>query len=87
MNITGSNNKILAAYTLMILLYTLLALVFVYFYWLKSISWRFMKKHSHKQKFYENDVALHTLMVTGLPTDTQHKKMADTLRNVFERLF
>jgi hypothetical protein len=42
----GGNRKQIAIYTLIMILYTFGALVFMYHYWKKSTHWRH-RKHSH----------------------------------------
>jgi hypothetical protein len=48
MNISGNFIKVKMVYFLMFSIYLALALGFIYFYWKRSVEWRY-KKHSHKQ--------------------------------------
>lgn len=86
MNITAVDNKIIAIYVIMTIVYTLCSFIFMYFYWKKSLDWRY-KKHSHTEKFMDHDVALHSLMVTNLPTEVNLRSMNAKLKMVFERIF
>lgn len=45
-NISGSRDKQFAVFVLMMLLYTAGAFTLIFYYWKKSISWRY-RKHSH----------------------------------------
>jgi hypothetical protein len=62
LNITGNLRKVTAAYALMTIFYTTAAFTFMFFYWKKSINWRY-KKHSHKSIFHDHDIALHSVIV------------------------
>jgi hypothetical protein len=46
-NITGKTPKVQLVYFLINSIYLALALGFMYFYWRRSVEWRY-KKHSHK---------------------------------------
>jgi hypothetical protein len=79
LNITGNNTKLLAIYVMMTLFYTVGAFLLMFFYWKKSTEWRY-RKHSHKDKFTEHDIALHSLIVTNLPTETNVQAMSRKVR-------
>lgn len=64
-NITGNTPKVTLVYFLINSIYLALALGFMYFYWRRSVEWRY-KKHSHRQPFVDHDIALHTVMVAGI---------------------
>ena len=64
-NITGYKEKVMAIYVLMTSIYVLCVFGFMYFYWKRSVEWRY-KKHSHKDKFMDHDIALHSIMITNL---------------------
>lgn len=66
--------------------YTVCAFVFMYFYWKKSNKWRY-KEHRHDEKFLDHDIALHSLMITNLPTEVSLNTMSKRLRFVFEKIF
>ena len=70
----------------MMISYTVAAFVFMFFYWKMSMDWRY-RKHSHKEKFLDQDIALHSIMVTNLPTDVNLMTMQKRLKSVFERIF
>lgn len=66
MNITGSFPKLITVYVLELAFYTIGAFIFMFFYWKKSLQWRY-ESHSHSSsKFLEHDVALHSIMLTNL---------------------
>ena len=69
MNITGEPAKILAVYVIMGVIYTVMAFMFIYYYWQISISWSYDNKHSHAEKFTENEIALHSILVYNLPIE------------------
>ena len=52
-------------FALTFFLYTTGAFTLMYFYWRKSMTWRY-KEHKHSEPFYENDLSLHTVLVQGL---------------------
>lgn len=70
----------------MIIFYTVGSFFFIFYYWKRSLSWRY-KKHSHKVKFLDHDIALHSVVVTGLNKDIPYKKMNDRVKLVFEKIF
>lgn len=86
MNITGVEAKQVSIYVIMTVVYTVAALVFMFYYWKKSLEWRY-RKHSHDEKFLDHDLALHSLMVTGLPSEVNVNAMSSKLRLVFEKIF
>lgn len=86
LNITGNLKKISASYALMTIFYTGLSFTFMFFYWKKSLDWRY-RKHSHKSKFEDHDIALHSVIVYNLPFEVPVAKMTLRLRNVFEKIF
>ena len=86
MNITGHGDKQVAVYAIMLLFYSASAFLFMFSYWKKSNLWRY-KEHAHDGAFLDHDVALHSLMVTNLPTQVPLPEMSRRLRLVFERLF
>lgn len=86
MNITGHKEKVTIVYFLMTSFYVFAAFIFMYFYWRRSLEWRY-KKHSHKDKFMDHDIALHSIMVTNLEKDVDLETMNEHLKLVFERLF
>ena len=53
-------------FALTFILYTTGAFTLMYFYWRKSMAWRY-REHKHSEPFYENDLSLHTVLVQGLP--------------------
>ena len=73
-------------YTLMFFLYTLGAFAFMFFYWKKSMSWRY-KEHQHSEPFFENDLSLHTIMVTGIPKEFTASEATKLLKEVFTEVF
>jgi len=86
MNITGDRDKQVAIYTIMMLFYSGSVFFFMYKYWKKSNLWRY-KEHKHDGPFMDHDVALHTLMVTNLPTQVKLSEMSRRLKFVFEKIF
>lgn len=86
MNITGHKEKVTAVYFLMTGVYVASALIFMFFYWKRSVQWRY-KKHSHKDKFMDHDIALHSIMITNLDKEVDLETMQENLKLVFERLF
>ena len=57
----------------------------MYNYWTKSNKWR-NKQHSHDKKFLDQDISLHTVMVTGLDKRMPVEKMSQMLTNTFSSL-
>jgi hypothetical protein len=51
-NISGSKDKQLAVFVLMMLGYTTSAFFLMYLYWKKSMNWR-NRKHSHQEPFFD----------------------------------
>ena len=86
MNITNNEDKVLAIFVIMMVSFTVSAYVFMFFYWKMSADWRY-RKHSHKEKFMDYDIALHSLMITNLPTEVNMPSMSKKIRLVFERIF
>lgn len=66
--------------------YTVAAYVFMFFYWKMSADWRY-RKHSHKERFLDYDIALHSLIITNLPTEINLNSMSKRIRLVFEKIF
>ena len=85
-NVTNVTSKLISVYVLMTVVYSVLAFTFIFFYWKKSMSWRY-KKHSHTSTFSDHDVALHSLMIKNLPKDVPVAKMSERIKSVFERIF
>ena len=50
------------------------------------MSWRY-REHKHSEPFYENDVALHTVLVTGVPKEMNTAEAEGVMREVFSRIF
>jgi hypothetical protein len=65
MNVTGNTNKVIIIYFIMNAFYVIASFIFMYFYWRRSLEWRY-KKHSHKESFHDHDIALHSIMITNL---------------------
>jgi hypothetical protein len=86
LNITGSPDKISAAFSLIMVLYVLGSFTMMFFYWKKSVDWR-AKKHSHSDKFLDHDIALHSIMITNLSPDVSIKQMNINIKLVFEKIF
>lgn len=86
MNITDNDSKLLAIFVIMMLGFTFAAYTFMFFYWKMSADWRY-RKHSHKERFLDYDIALHSLMITNLPTEQNMASMSRKIRLVFERIF
>jgi hypothetical protein len=53
-NISGSPAKQVAVFVLMMSIYTLGAFCLMYFYWKKSMEWRY-RKHSHQDAFLDGE--------------------------------
>jgi hypothetical protein len=85
-NISGNSDKQLSVFVLMIILYTIGAFVLIFFYWRKSVNWRY-RKHSHQETFYDQDIALHTVIVTHLPKNIPAMIMTNKLREVFSNIY
>lgn len=78
--------RVIVVFTVMIVVYTFMAFWFMRNYWRKSIAWRH-KEHSHKTKFMDSDIAMHSIMVTGIDQSIPLEVATQTVRTVFERLF
>lgn len=81
-NIQGSPNKQIAVFTLMMIFYTCGAFFLMFLYWKKSMNWRY-KKHSHEAHFLDHDIALHTVMISNIPSNVPSLMMTNMLREVF----
>ena len=86
MNVTGNQQKVILIYFIMSTFYVVAAFIFMYFYWRRSLEWRY-KKHSHKEKFMDHDIALHSIMVTHLDKNIDMETMNEHLQLVFTRIF
>lgn len=75
-----------SVFVTMNVIYTSIALVLLFFYWKKSIDWRY-RKHSHREPFKDHDIALHSILVQNLPVTIPAKKMSVILKNVFNKVF
>lgn len=85
-NISGSFYKVKMVYFIMFTGYLFLALGFMYFYWKRSVEWRY-KKHSHKQQFMDHDIALHSIMVSNINTKLSMDEAAAYVDLVFQKVF
>lgn len=85
-NITGRPHKYQAVFSIILVIFTFCMFTMMFFYWRRSLEWRY-RKHSHSDKFLEQDIALHSLMVTNLPQDVNVKAMSQKLKDVFNKLF
>ena len=56
-----------AIFVMMMVFFTLLTFVLMYFYWKKSYEWR-NKQHSHDMKFLDSDISMHAIMIKNLRT-------------------
>ena len=70
----------------MMVFYTSGAFMLMFLYWKKSMSWRY-KKHSHSKPFLEHDLALHTVMISNIPSSVPSLLMTNMLREVFTQIF
>lgn len=86
MNVTGNSQKVIIIYFVMSGFYVTASFVFMYFYWRRSLEWRY-KKHSHKEKFQDHDIALHSIMLTNLNKSIDIETMNEHLNLVFTRIF
>ncbi len=68
------------------LFYTACGFFFMYKYWKRSNLWRY-KEHTHDGKFLDHDIALHSLLVTNIPTEVSLSSMSAKLKFVFEKIF
>ena len=66
--------------------YVLASFIFMYFYWRRSLEWRY-KKHSHQEKFMDHDIALHSIMITNLDKRIDLETMNEHLELVFTKIF
>ena len=66
MNITNSPKKAIGIFLLIFLFYTTSTCFLIFFYWKKSIHWRY-RQHSHLETFYDHDIALHTIYISNIP--------------------
>jgi hypothetical protein len=64
-HIKDDEARVIGVFIVMILAYTFMAFWFMRNYWRKSLAWRH-KEHSHKTKFLDYDIAMHSIMVTGI---------------------
>ncbi len=69
---------------MMMILYTVAAFIFMYFYWKKSTQWRY-RKHSHNTLFYEHDISLHTIMIQNIPTTIPTRELSKMLKDFFTK--
>lgn len=51
-NISGNSAKQISVFVLMMLTYTTGAFMLMFFYWKKSMAWRY-RNHSHHEPFYD----------------------------------
>lgn len=86
MNISGSYSKQVAIFVILNIFYTSCGFLFMYKYWKRSNLWRY-KEHTHDGKFLDHDIALHSLLVTNIPTEVSLASMSSKLKLVFEKIF
>ncbi len=85
-NATGNSAKVAAAFIMNTALYTTACLIFIYFYWKRSLSWRFHDLPK-EAKFREADVALHAIWVTNIPENEPAHSATQRLLHIFETIF
>lgn len=86
LNISGSKPKLTVAFVFLFVIYTVGAFVMLFSYWKKSIEWG-DKKHSHDEKFLDQDIAQHSVIVKNLDTDLSISQMDYHIKTVFDKMF
>jgi heme/copper-type cytochrome/quinol oxidase subunit 3 len=86
MNVTGNDKKVITIYFIMTAFYVFASFIFMYFYWRRSLEWRY-KKHSHQDRFMDHDVALHSIMVSNLNKSLDMETINEHLDLVFTKVF
>ena len=66
LNATNVIPKLITVFVLIMGLYTAGTLVLMYFYWKRSLNWRF-KDLSQNEKYMDSDVALHAIEIKKVP--------------------
>ena len=86
LNVTGSISKLTASFILILGFYTAATFIFMFFYWKRSLEWRF-KDIPQDAKYQDDDIALHTIQVSMIPKSASVPASTEVLRNVFEKMF
>ncbi len=85
-NVSANDAKVAGTFSLIVILTSSMSFMMCFFYWKKSSQWKY-RKHSHQEKFLDYDIALHSLMIEGIPKNIPYLVINEKFKNAFSKMF
>lgn len=85
-NISGGTYGVFFAFIITMSYFCVGATYLLYKYWRIATKWRY-NQHDHAQIFNDNDIATHSIFLTGFPKKILLEEAKEQLELVFDKIF